>query len=244
MTKPDPEKAKRPPPAAAQETSATDVEAYLIDHPDFLVDRDELLARLSAPTRFGGNQVVDFQQAMVDSLRRRLENQERGHQELIATSRANLSVQARVHAAVLAILGARTFEHLIETIGTDLAIHLDVDAVALCVEGDKSEMPKTIGTAVHVLPTGTVDRLLGPGRNVLLKKRLEGDPSMFGPAAQLVRSAAFLRLQVSPATPPGLLCMGSRLEGKFRAGQGTELMTFLARVIETAVSGWLDLPRR
>jgi len=123
-----------------------------------------------------------------------------------------------------------------------LAIQLDVDAVTLCVEGEAESLPPAVGKGVYVLPRGTVDRLLGPGRPVLLQNRIDGDPAMLGAAARLVTSGAFLRLSISPATPPGLLCLGSRLEGKFHTGQGTELLTFLARVVEHSIKAWLDLP--
>lgn len=229
----------RPP---ASEPSAAAVEAFLAAHPDFLARRPAIAARLLAPSRFEGDAVVDFQQALVDMLRRRLAESEGREQELIATSRANLSVQARVHEGVLSLLAARTFEHLIETVTTDLAIQLDLDAVGLCVESERDKLPHTLGSGIHVMVPGTIDRLLGPGRNVLLVRHLDGDSNLFGAAAHLVESAAFLRLNVSPATPPGLLCLGSRLEGKFHTGQGTELLTFLARALEHTIRSWLDLP--
>ncbi|MEI9985008.1 MAG: hypothetical protein WDN69_18470 [Aliidongia sp.] len=53
---------------------------------------------------------------------------------LIATSRSNLSSQQRIHAAVLALLAATSFEQLIQTVTTDLAVLLDIDVVTLCIE--------------------------------------------------------------------------------------------------------------
>ena len=236
--------------AGAETASAPDlpspdsVEAFLRTHPSFLADRPELVERLDMPARFGGPGIVDFQQAMVANLRRRLDEHETRHNDLIAISRANLSVQARVHDAVLAVLGARTFEHLIEIVTTDLALSLDVDVATICVEGEAENFPQTNAAGVHILAPGTVDRLLGPGRDSLLQKRLHGEPALFGPGACLVESGAFLRLNVSPITPPGLLCLGARTEGKFHNGQGTELLLFLARVVERAIGAWLDLPPR
>jgi uncharacterized protein YigA (DUF484 family) len=39
----------------------------------------------------------------------------------------------------------------------------------------------------------------------------------------------------------GLLCIGTRKPEKFHPGQGTELLSFLARVLETTLGAWLDL---
>ncbi|MCP4329498.1 MAG: DUF484 family protein [Alphaproteobacteria bacterium] len=242
MSKIETDKAKPAAPAGERKLTASEVVDYLAEHRDFLSRRPELLSELLPPSRFGRSTVVDFQQAMVQNLQGRLHEQEERHQDLIATSRANLSVQNRVHEAVLTLLSARTFEHLIEIVTTDLAIQMDVDVVTVCVEGERDRLPSAVGSVVHVLAPGTVDRLLGPGRNVFLQRRMTDEATMFGPAARLVASAAFLRLTVSPATPPGLLCLGSRLEDKFHNGQGTELLIFLARVIEYSINAWLDLP--
>jgi len=40
-----------------------------------------------------------------------------------------------------------------------------------------------------------------------------------------------------------LLAFGSREEERFHPGQGTELLSFLARILTHAMRSWLDLPR-
>ena len=85
-------------------------------------------------------------------------------------------------------------------------------------------------------------RLFGADRSVLFNPDTEGDPILFGSGAGLVRSAALLRLCVSPCAPPGLLAIGARKTGKFHPGQGSELLGFLARSLEVVIAGWLDLP--
>ncbi len=63
------------------------------------------------------------------------------------------------------------------------------------------------------------------------------------PGAELVRSDAMLRLNISSHAPAGLIAFGARHPGYFHAGQGTELMSFLGRVIEFGIRTWLDLPK-
>jgi uncharacterized protein YigA (DUF484 family) len=41
----------------------------------------------------------------------------------------------------------------------------------------------------------------------------------------------------------GLLALGSRVEGRFDPSQGTELLGFLARILELCIRTWLELPR-
>ena len=77
---------------------------------------------------------------------------------------------------------------------------------------------------------------------MLLRQNARGERAIFGAGATLVHSDALLRLKISPATPVGLLALGSRKEGRFHAGQGTELLGFLARAVEFSIRAWLDLP--
>jgi uncharacterized protein YigA (DUF484 family) len=95
---------------------------------------------------------------------------------------------------------------------------------------------------VQLLERGSVESMFGPDRDVLLLGDADGDPAVFGVGAGLVRSAALLRLKVSPQAPAGLLAIGSRRTGKFHAGQGTELLGFLAKSLSIVIAGWLDLP--
>ena len=228
--------------AAAPTTrlTAAQVVDYLKRHPTFLLRHPELLEVQAAPGRVRGEAVVDLQQFMVERLRKDLTRLRGLQDEMVANSRDNLSTQDRIHKAVLALLTAESFEHLIEIVTTDLAVLLDVDAAGLCVEATAEKAPRSV-EGVQVLPAGHVDELLGAGHDVLLRDDADGDKAVFGPAAGLVRSDALIRLTVGHGVPPGLLAFGTRHPGYFNAGQGTELLTFLARVLEHCLRQWLGL---
>ncbi len=228
--------------AASVGLAPSDVVAYLRHHQNFLAEHPDLLQVLTPPAVQRGETVVDMQQFMLQRLQTevaRLKNQQR---MLIATSRANLASQSRIHAAVLAMLGAPSFEHLIQIVTTDLAVLLDADVITLGVESVAAGQAHLSVRGVQILERGTVDRLFGADRDVLLQGEVEGDPLLFGSGAGLVRSAALLRLRVSPQAPAGLLAIGARRVNKFHPGQGSELLGFLARSLEVVIAGWLDLP--
>jgi uncharacterized protein YigA (DUF484 family) len=230
-------------PAAPRPVTAEDVAAYLTRHPEFLAEHPDVLALVVPPSSSNtGNNVADMQRFMIDRLRTEVAALKASHQELIATTRTNMSSQRRVHEAALDLLTARTFEELIERITTDLALKLDVDVVSLCVENDGSVAPKVTSRGIRLLKPGTVDRLMGEDQGVALHAIVEGSPLLFGHAARSVKSEALMRLRVSPAAPAGVLALGSRNENHFDHGQGTELLDFLARVLETTIRLWLDLP--
>jgi uncharacterized protein YigA (DUF484 family) len=220
---------------------AEDVAAYLRKHPDFLAERADLLAVLTPPALRRGDSVVDMQHFMLQRLRSDLARAKTQQRALIATSRSNLTSQNRIHAAVLAILGATSFEQLLQTVTTDLAVLLDVDVVTIGVESAASAQPRLPLHGIQILRSGTVDDLLGAERDAMLRADTAGDAALFGSAAGLVRSQALLRLDVSEHAPVGLLCIGTRRPDKFHPGQGTELLSFLARVTELTIAAWLDL---
>lgn len=222
--------------------SSEEVEEYLLQNPDFLARRPDLLAELIAPSARHGDNVADFQQVMIDRLRDRLDAVEEEHHALVATARGNLASQERIHGAALEILGAPTFEQLIEAVTTDVPMRLGVDVAALCVESEEAELPLTVRRGVRVFEPGSVDALIGPGRDAVLRSHIEGDPAVFGQGAGLVRSDALLRFKPSAAAPTGMLALGSRDPEFFVPGQGTELLGFLARVLEATIRAWLDLP--
>jgi len=223
------------------ELTAEDVAAFLRENPDFLARRPDLIAHLVPPTADRGGGVVDMQVYMLQRLRTELAGMQEQQRELIATTRANLNNQNRVHAAVLFLLDAQSFEHLIQTITTDLAVLLDLDVAALVVEGQATLIPSAGLAGVRVVEQGTIDRWM-VRRDVVLRSDVQGMAEIYGSqAAGLVRSEALVRLRFGPEAPSGLLAFGSREPDMFHAGQATELLTFLARVIERCVRDWLDL---
>jgi uncharacterized protein YigA (DUF484 family) len=225
-------------------TTAAQVVAYLRRHPDFLARHPELLDLQLSPGRHGGDGVVDLQQFMVERLRGEI-NKLRGEQdEILANTRDNISTQERIHKAVVELLEAESFEQFIDIITGDLGLLLEVDVVSLCVELSDHTAKRPKHEGIQFLSRGSVDRLLGgKDKHVVLRDEAVGDPEIFGPAAELVRSDALLRLNISSHAPAGLIAFGARHPGYFHAGQGTELMSFLGRVMEFGIRTWLDLPK-
>ncbi len=224
--------------------TAQQVVDYLRRHPDFLLRHAALLDGQVAPARrLGveqqGDRVLDLQHFMVERLRRDIARLRADQDDLLANSRDNLSTQDRVHRAVLALIGAESFEKLIEAVATDLAVWLDVDVATLCVEAIDDSIPRSNIEGVRILTRGTIASLMAPNREVVLRDDVHGEVEVFGEAAALVRSDALIRLDFGEDKPIGLLAFGTRHPGYFNPGQGTELLSFLARVLEHCVRAWL-----
>jgi len=218
--------------ASVNACEAERIEEYLLRHPDFFVGRADLLRGLTAPARWSGEAVVDLHRFQVESLRDEMEGLRDCASEVIETSRANLAIQGRTHAAVLALVAATDVDALVHVVAEDLPILLGVDVVVVAVERGAGVSPLIPG--VRYCPMGTVHALLGDG-DVRLLRQIYDDGALFGAAAGLVRSAALVRIACEPIASVGMLAFGSRADGGFHPKQGTELLRFLAKVVEVCL---------
>ena len=243
--------------APAEDVSGDAVADYLRRHPDFFTGRLDLLSDMAVPDRWSDDSVVDMQRFLAERRLGVIDDLRNCAQEVIETSRTNMSVQTRTHAAVLAMLSAADLEHLLRVINDDLPLLLDVDVVTLGIEapgspesGLQAVPGKALGALlalaeVQKLPQGGVDGILGAEENVRLLRDIGSETEvgdmLFGAAAGLARSAALARLRPGREVPAGLVALGSR-GSAFRPGQGTELIGFLARVLESCLHRLVEAP--
>ena len=183
-----------------------------------------------------------MQTFMIDRLRREIDALRDEQSALVSTSRRNLSKQRQMHAAVIAMLGATTFEHLIEIVTVDFLSLLDLDVSTLCVENGADSVPSHARARVLCVEPGTIDDVLGAERDMVCAQSDAGDMRVFGAGAGLVRSAALVRIALGASAPACLLALGSRHAGRFEANRGAELIKFLAGALELCMRAWLDLP--
>ncbi|MCG8510875.1 MAG: DUF484 family protein [Rhodospirillales bacterium] len=230
--------AKPKKPAAPTERQ---VEAYLGRHPEFFVNRRDLLSRMTPPERWKGDGIVDLQKTMLDHLRGEVEDLKNGARDLIETSRSNLSSQSRVHAAVLAMLAADGLNDFIHAVTDQVPMILGRDVATIGFEPNGAAAPAPAIPGARALERGTVDRLLGADGMVRLIGSVSDDGELFGAGAGLVRSAALARLKNGGALGTGLLALGARGEA-FDSGQGTELLGFLADATGLCLRRWLAIP--
>ncbi len=215
------------------------VVAYLRRHPDFLIDRPDVIAALTPPAHHQGEGVVDLQRFMLESLRAELESLKSRENRLLDAAEERDASQSRVREAALVLFEARSFEHLIRIVNDRIAPLLDVASVRLCVE-TSGTIPGPPGRAgVVVVEPGTIDKWMRRTDDIVLVGGAPGRRAIFGDDAGEVRSYALLRLGFGAKAPGGLLALGSSDADGFHPRQGTELIGFFARVLEHCVRRWL-----
>jgi uncharacterized protein YigA (DUF484 family) len=214
---------------------------YLKSNPTFLKKYPEAYDYLVPPTKSeAGKNVRDFQSAMIERLKNDKERVMDTTRTLVENARSNMNNQQRIQNVVLRLLEARTFEEFIEIITMDMATMLDTDICVLVVETNGHDIPHVLTSGIRVVPEGTLDKWM-EGRDALLQSNISGIEAIYGGAFSLVQSQALLRVDISMNTPPAILVFGSRDPMMFEDGQGTEQVSFLARVVERSFRQWLNL---
>ena len=225
-----------------QKITAKDVLEFLRHNPKFLQQNPEACDILIPPeNRENGKNVRDFQSFMIQRLKDDKEKVLETTQEIVQNARSNMNNQQRVHSAILRLLEAQNFEEFIHTITMDLSTMLDTDISVLVVESNGRDIPHIHSSGIRVVPEGTIDNWMD-GKSTLLQSDISGIEAIYGGGATLVTSQALLRVDISLDTPPAILAFGSRDPHAFQDGQGTEMVSFLARVVERCFRSWLNLP--
>lgn len=224
---------------------AADVRAFLCAHPDFIANDPDLLSTLVPPEQFTGRKVVDMQGFMISRLQKEVRTLRDIQSELIDAASVNSLARERVHRAALALLDAKSFEHLIDYIirPEGLARTVDVCTTAMVVESDTA-LPGAgtgIGAAqVRVVEPGGIDRLMASDEPCRLSPNIKGNRALYGPIALEVHSEAFVRLDMDE--PPCLVAFGSRDPLQFHPDQAHDLLNFLGKIMERCLRQWLNLP--
>lgn len=210
---------------------AEEVRRFLAGNPEFIRDDHGLLAELGL--RVAAGNVVDFGPAALARVHAAHEREAAQRRELEETARANFSAQAQTHGAVVDLLDARSHADLTRRVD-ELArrrFGLSAGIVALETEG----LPPA---GWKRLVEGQVDMILdGPQRLA----RMGFAPTalgLFGEAANEVRSMAMVRMAIWEPSRQGLLAFGSADPQGFTPDMGSELVAFLARVVERTAERW------
>ncbi len=224
----------------SDEIDASEIRKYLKQHPDFLIKNPDLFNILTPPDRSTSDEVVDFQNMMIEKIKNNLKEMQNNQGNLIDTSRNNLTTQAQVHEATLSLLDAVDINHLCHMVSRDWPDNLHIDVIRICFEQDH----KTSFTdlkEISSISKGSVDKYLGKDDIVQLRGNVEVSEDIFGPAKSLIKAEALIKIPATDSNPPGILAFGSRDADMFYAGQGTELLRFLGKSFHKSLVQWLKV---
>jgi hypothetical protein len=185
--------------------------------------------------------VIPFEERAVAQLQRRLGAIEEANQDLIAFARGHSGAVSSIHEAVLAAIDADSVEGLLHVVTQEWPLILRIDSVALSlIVGDQGF--RADGGGVQIVDPQILRRTLDRVQGVEMRTVERGHP-LFGPACDLIRAEALIRIECEPPLPSGLLALGQRAELKLDARHGSELLMFLGRSLAAMIRKWLILPQ-
>ena len=185
--------------------------------------------------------VIPFEERAVAALRQRLGAAEEANQDLIAFARGHSGAVAAIHAAVLAAIEADSIEALLHTVTQEWPLILGIDAVALAlIVGEQGF--RADGNGVQLVTPQFVERAIAQVPGVDMRTVERGHP-LFGPACDLIRAEALIRIESEPPLPTGMIALGQRAELSLDARHGSELLLFLGRSLGAMMRRWLVDPK-
>lgn len=184
--------------------------------------------------------VIPFEERAVARLRERLGAVEEANQDLIAFARGHSGAVASIHDAVLAAIDADGIESLLHVVTQEWPLILGIDSVALSLIV-KNQGFRADGSGVQIVDPALLKRAIERVKTVEMRTVERGHP-LFGPACDLIRAEALIRIQCEPPLPSGLLALGQRAELNLDARHGSELLLFLGRSLAAMIRKWLTLP--
>jgi len=184
--------------------------------------------------------VISFEEKAVAKLRARVAAAEEANQDLIAFARGHSGAVASIHEAVIAAIEAEGFDHLIHIVTQEWPQILGLDAVAVALfVGDKGVRADASG--LQFVDPRVIERSLHGLEGVVLRGVERGHP-LFGPACDLIRAEALIRIDCDPPLPVGLVALGQRAELSLDARHGSELLMFLGRSLAAMIRRCLIEP--
>jgi uncharacterized protein YigA (DUF484 family) len=186
--------------------------------------------------------VIPFEERAVAHLRERLGAAEEANQDLIAFARGHSGAVASIHEAVLAAIETEGVEALLHVVTQEWPLILGIDAVALSlIVGDRGF--RADGSGIQLVEPEILRRAMDQLGAVELRAVERGHP-LFGPACDLIRAEALIRIECDPPLPVGLLALGQRADLSLDARHGSELLMFLGKSLAVMIRKWLTLPQQ
>jgi uncharacterized protein YigA (DUF484 family) len=208
--------------------SPDDVATFLRTHPQFFDQHPELLEKIHVPHPYGGR-AIPLAERQTVALREKQKVLEGRLAELMQFGEQNDAISEKVHRLAAALVGARDFAALSQSLHFHLREDFAVPHVALRVWGKSVPVDFSEAQSVSEAERAHAESLGAPQCGPSA-----GNPFLawFGEAAEHVRSIALVPLGQTAVF--GLLALGSEDPQRFYPDMGT---LYLRRIGELCAAG-------
>lgn len=217
--------------------TATQVEHYLREHPEFFNEHLHLLEHMRIPHPSGS--AVSLISKQLELFRGRHQELESQLTELIEIARENDTSYVRIHKLTLALLDAKTIAEAVVNLETVLSEYFLTDFVALRII---KPIPDVAVANLHIEPDS--DELKPFSKELASNQPTCGKPTLtqakilFGNSSLEVQSYAIIPMLFTEME--GFLAIGSREEGRFHYSMGSLFLTQISEIVGTRLIALLQ----
>ncbi len=210
---------------------------YLVEHPEFFVEYEHLLAKMVIPHSQGA--AISLVERQVQVMREENQQLQRQIQRMIEAARRNETVNEHIQRLIIALLETSSIEDLFDTLYLTLQQEFDTDYVSLRV----FDMP--LKTATPRPESVEYDAQVFSLFEVVLKSRTP----ICGRITQAQIEYLFGRNKIGSAVliplgkpeAQGILALGSEDVARFHAGMSTDLLSYMSKLVTHILYRWQAL---
>lgn len=206
------------------------VSGFLREHPNLVRDDAELLSDLGLWIK--ADNIVEFGPAALARLSAAKTREKVARTRVEATARANFAAQAQTHATVVDLLEARNHADLARRVDETARLRFGLVAGVIAIE-----RPGGVPAGWRPLPEEGADGLLGP-MGLARMGAPRAAQALFDERAGDIASVALVRMAIWTPARQAVLAFGSPDPNGFTEEMGSELVAFLARVVERTAERW------
>lgn len=217
--------------------TATQVEQYLREHPEFFNEHLHLLEHMRIPHPSGS--AVSLISKQLELFRSRHQELESQLTELIEIARENDTSYVRIHKLTLALLDAKTIAEAVVNLETVLREYFLTDFVALRII---KPIPDVAVANLHIEADSEdlkpFSKELASNQPTCGKPTLNQAKILFGDSSLEVQSYAIIPMLYTEME--GFLAIGSREDGRFHYSMGSLFLTQISEIVGTRLIALLQ----
>ncbi len=217
---------------ALDEESVAD---YLLSHPDFFINHEDLLLKLRIPHESG--QAVSLLERQVSVLRTRNDDSRNKINDFIANAKENDALFEKTRTIILSIINSGSLKELSDVIANKLKQEFSASDSKLFFASENSDQE----TSLHLLPLEYTRKVLG---KLFERKRAfcgsldENQTQLFFPEAKNIKSVAIIPIHLHdenelktflPGNP--ILVITSNKSKHFNSSLDTLFLDFIGEVV-------------
>jgi uncharacterized protein YigA (DUF484 family) len=220
-----------------QDIDAAQVADWLLRHPDFFQEHEELLDHLTLPHPHTG-QAVSLLERLVQRLRHRYQELEQRQHDMLKAARDSENVVNRLHHLALELMSCDGVDAVVATCNEMLRGDFKADNVVLRLIGHGKSRDGLHFISPDDKSLKQLATLFRKRQPVCGRLRARQQVFLFGEEGASIKSAVLIPLY--EAREIGVLALGSENESRFYPGMGTLFISQLGELVARALAQHLE----